>query len=87
MMRKAALVGCSKGAWIAIQNLRRPQLRASGSKDSVFIVEHAEGERTKPLPPGTHAINKGTFVRVHLLAGDPEVALCDIISGGEDVQA
>lgn len=79
MIRKAALVGCLQGPWIAIHGLVKPRLRAQGAER--FGVEHSDGQKFE-VPAGVVHIGEGSFVRISVLAGDPEQALCDIISGG-----
>jgi hypothetical protein len=79
MIRKAALVGCKEGPWVAIHGLVEPRLRAQGAER--FGVEHSNGKKFE-VPAGSIHIGEGTFVRITVLEGDPEQALCDIISGG-----
>jgi hypothetical protein len=85
MIRKAALVGCKEGPWVAIHGLVKPQLRAQGGPGTKFAVSRFEGDDgviLLNLPPGVHDIEEGTFIRVSVLEGNHEEALCDIISGG-----
>lgn len=84
MIRKAALVGCKEGPWIAIHGLIKPQLRAQGA--AKFRVEHTDG-RFQEVLDGTHDIGEGSFIRILVVNGDHETALCDIISGGRCVPA
>lgn len=79
MIRKAALVGCKKGPWVAIHGLVKPYLRSQGAHR--FGVEHIDGQKLE-VPMGVVAIGEGSFVRITVLEGDYESALCDIISGG-----
>lgn len=86
MISKAALVGCAQGPWIPIHGLVEPKLNAAGAVDSIFHIEHVEGKSTS-VPCGTHPVAEGTFIRVSVLEGDPEAAVCLILSGGHRVPA
>jgi hypothetical protein len=84
MISKAALVGCAKGPWIPIHGLIKPELDAAGEEGSVFHIEHVEGKSTS-VGCGKHPVSEGTFLRVSVVEGDPETALCVILSGGRRV--
>jgi hypothetical protein len=85
MINKAALVGCRVGPWVPIHGLIEPELRASGEAGSIFNIEHVEGKSTS-VGCGTHRLSKGTFLRVSVVEGDPENAICVILAGGRRVQ-
>lgn len=79
MISKAALIGCKDGPWIPTHSLVQPRLRTQGEEGTIFRVDY-EGGTYFNVGLGEHPIDKGGFVKVSVLEGNHESALCHILA-------
>lgn len=80
MIRKAALVGCSKGPWVAIQGIPTPHIRIKGEPGTLVGINYPDQSQAGPFKPGTHAIKRSNFISLFVVDGDAALVLCDIVS-------